>query len=183
MTEDLRAQQLADTEAVLISGWTRRKALQLAEQWDVTESTTKRWRRKVQEEIRKRALPGATHAATLEDTLERLEVVFARAMEDGRLNIARAVTWDRARLLDQVPRHRVEVSGGVTIDVHETRRVDVSHWPVELLQAVARGVDDGDLERMLLVADTEELDGVIIDVEPAQVAAPAEPSDESDDDE
>ena len=148
-------------EALVLAGWSSEGVKALAERFGVAKRTVRDWRIKAAERIRARARPGATQAASLEEALERLEIVWTRALRDGDLKTARAVAWDRARLLDLVPRNRIEVGGNVTIDVNARHRVDVSPFPRWLLEAVARGVSDDELEELIEANPDDDLAGLL----------------------
>lgn len=161
VTDKEAAERDAAAEDLVLAGWDRKGALELCKRFGVAERTVREWRERARERIRTRGLPGATTSATLEDALERLEILWERSLKDGDLRTARAVLWDRARLLDLQPRTRVDVGGNVTIDVTSRRRVDVSMFPAALLEAIARGVSDDELDQLLVVGSDDEIAGVI----------------------
>lgn len=158
-------------EDLVLSGWTREGARELAVRFGVADRTVRGWREPARARIRERGQPGATAAASLEDALERLEILWTRALREGNLRVARAVLWDRSRLLDLVPRNRIEVGGNVTIDVTSRKRVDVSIFPPQLLEAIARGVSDDELDELIAAEVDDELEALIGKTTPA-LAAP-----------
>ena len=166
-----RAEREEAAEELVLSGWTREGARELAVRFKVADRTVRGWREPARARIRERAQPGATTAASLEDALERLEILWTRALQEGDLRVARAVLWDRSRLLDLVPRNRIEVGGNVTIDVTSRKRVDVSIFPPQLLEAIARGVSDDELDELIAAEVDDELEALIGKTAPA-LAAP-----------
>jgi len=169
-------------EELVLAGWSHAGVRDLCRRFSVRERTVREWREGARARIRARGRPGATTGANLEEALERLEILWELALQDRNIRVARAILWDRNRLLDLVPRQRVDLGGNVTIDVTSRRRVDVSVFPTHLLEAIARGVSDDELDELIAREADDDLKGLLGPVIDVAVADIAESDDDSDED-
>lgn len=162
-TDEQREQRYADAEALLLRGWTRHGERELAKKHDVSHAAVRSWRPRVRERLKKRGQSKQTHSANLDEALTRLEELKMLALEKGDVRTARALEWDRNRLLDIVPRNRVElnVAGALTVD--HRQRIDVSMLPAAALEALASGASDSEIEQLLLGEGPETIDAEIVE--------------------
>ena len=144
-TDDERAARLADAEALLLRGWTRHAALELARAHGVGERAVRGWRAAAAEQVRSRSRAAADPAVNLADALDRLELLWTASLAAGDLRTARAVNFDRCRLLGLLT-VRLDVRAEVNQAVEVLTPAELCERRAELAERL--GVTGEALERL-----------------------------------